>query len=93
MGHEPDSHKFSTLGRWVAMRASGMKTNVYPCSVQIKKVIRDRASNKVRWKLEILLFKPRFHMTTQEFGIHHHQLKKVYVSRFEKTNEIPSNNN
>ena len=47
MGHEPDSHEFSTLGRWVAMRASGMKTNIYPCGVQIKKLIRDRASNSI----------------------------------------------
>lgn len=29
LGHEPDSHEFSTLGGWVATRASGMKKNVY----------------------------------------------------------------
>lgn len=29
MGHEPDSVEFSTLGGWVATRASGMKKNVY----------------------------------------------------------------
>lgn len=29
MGHEPDSFEFSTLGGWVATRASGMKKNVY----------------------------------------------------------------
>lgn len=29
MGHEPDSIEFSTLGGWVATRASGMKKNVY----------------------------------------------------------------
>ena len=29
MGHEPDSNEFSTLGGWVATRASGMKKNVY----------------------------------------------------------------
>jgi alkyldihydroxyacetonephosphate synthase len=29
MGHEPDSHESSTLGGWVATRASGMKENVY----------------------------------------------------------------
>ncbi|CAO1427615.1 unnamed protein product [Diamesa serratosioi] len=29
MGHEPDSHEFSTLGGWVATRASGMKKNIY----------------------------------------------------------------
>ena len=28
-GHEPDSIEFSTLGGWVATRASGMKKNVY----------------------------------------------------------------
>ncbi|KAF4519563.1 hypothetical protein B566_EDAN004767 [Ephemera danica] len=29
MGHEPDSIEFSTLGGWVATRASGMKKNQY----------------------------------------------------------------
>jgi alkyldihydroxyacetonephosphate synthase len=29
MGHEPDSAEFSTLGGWVATRASGMKKNQY----------------------------------------------------------------
>lgn len=28
-GHEPDSAEFSTLGGWVATRASGMKKNTY----------------------------------------------------------------
>lgn len=28
-GHEPDSQEFSTVGGWVATRASGMKKNVY----------------------------------------------------------------
>ncbi|CAH1390878.1 unnamed protein product [Nezara viridula] len=28
-GHEPDSYEFSTVGGWVATRASGMKKNVY----------------------------------------------------------------
>merc|ERR1711871_1130994 len=28
-GHEPDSHEFSSLGGWVATKASGMKKNVY----------------------------------------------------------------
>lgn len=28
-GHEPDSIEFSTLGGWVATRASGMKKNKY----------------------------------------------------------------
>ncbi|RXM28432.1 Alkyldihydroxyacetonephosphate synthase, peroxisomal [Acipenser ruthenus] len=28
-GHEPDSMEFSTLGGWVATRASGMKKNIY----------------------------------------------------------------
>lgn len=29
VGHEPDSVEFSTLGGWIATRASGMKKNVY----------------------------------------------------------------
>lgn len=29
MGHDPDSHEFSTLGGWIATRASGMKKNKY----------------------------------------------------------------
>lgn len=29
LGHEPDSYEFSTLGGWVATRASGMKKNTY----------------------------------------------------------------
>ncbi|DAZ93335.1 TPA: hypothetical protein N0F65_010801 [Lagenidium giganteum] len=29
LGHEPDSWEFSTLGGWVATRASGMKKNIY----------------------------------------------------------------
>jgi alkyldihydroxyacetonephosphate synthase len=29
MGHEPDSNEFSSLGGWIATRASGMKKNVY----------------------------------------------------------------
>ncbi|XP_073996120.1 alkyldihydroxyacetonephosphate synthase isoform X1 [Rhodnius prolixus] len=28
-GHEPDSYEFSTIGGWVATRASGMKKNIY----------------------------------------------------------------
>lgn len=28
-GHEPDSYEFSSLGGWVATKASGMKKNVY----------------------------------------------------------------
>ena len=28
-GHEPDSIEFSTLGGWIATRASGMKKNRY----------------------------------------------------------------
>jgi len=28
-GHEPDSIEFSTLGGWLATRASGMKKNTY----------------------------------------------------------------
>ncbi|KAL9693838.1 hypothetical protein quinque_013123 [Culex quinquefasciatus] len=29
LGHEPDSYEFSTLGGWIATRASGMKKNTY----------------------------------------------------------------
>jgi alkyldihydroxyacetonephosphate synthase len=29
VGHEPDSIEFSTLGGWIATRASGMKKNKY----------------------------------------------------------------
>jgi len=29
IGHEPDSVEFSSLGGWVATRASGMKKNKY----------------------------------------------------------------
>eukprot|EP00750_Incisomonas_marina_P018643 INCI3083.1.p1 GENE.INCI3083.1~~INCI3083.1.p1 ORF type:complete len:670 (-),score=92.84 INCI3083.1:80-2089(-) len=29
LGHEPDSREFSTMGGWVATRASGMKKNTY----------------------------------------------------------------
>eukprot|EP01130_Rhizamoeba_saxonica_P012382 TRINITY_DN5205_c1_g1_i1.p1 TRINITY_DN5205_c1_g1~~TRINITY_DN5205_c1_g1_i1.p1 ORF type:complete len:623 (-),score=148.70 TRINITY_DN5205_c1_g1_i1:133-2001(-) len=29
LGHEPDSMEFSTLGGWIATRASGMKKNTY----------------------------------------------------------------
>ncbi len=29
VGHEPDSSEFSSLGGWIATRASGMKKNVY----------------------------------------------------------------
>lgn len=28
-GHEPDSYEFSSLGGWIATRASGMKKNIY----------------------------------------------------------------
>ena len=29
LGHEPDSHEFSTLGGWISTRASGMQKNTY----------------------------------------------------------------
>eukprot|EP01112_Ceratiomyxa_fruticulosa_P014999 TRINITY_DN435_c0_g1_i3.p1 TRINITY_DN435_c0_g1~~TRINITY_DN435_c0_g1_i3.p1 ORF type:complete len:630 (+),score=140.85 TRINITY_DN435_c0_g1_i3:127-2016(+) len=29
LGHEPDSHEFSSLGGWISTRASGMRKNVY----------------------------------------------------------------
>lgn len=38
MGHEPDSYEFSTLGGWVATKASGMKRNKYG---NIEDIVRD----------------------------------------------------
>lgn len=39
LGHEPDSIEFSTLGGWVATRASGMKKNSYG---NIEDIVRSR---------------------------------------------------
>jgi len=38
MGHEPDSYEFSTLGGWIATKASGMKRNKYG---NIEDIVRD----------------------------------------------------
>jgi alkyldihydroxyacetonephosphate synthase len=38
MGHEPDSIEFSTLGGWIATKASGMKRNKYG---NIEDIVRD----------------------------------------------------
>ncbi|CAB9518126.1 Alkyldihydroxyacetonephosphate synthase, peroxisomal [Seminavis robusta] len=40
MGHEPDSLEFSTLGGWIATRASGMKRNRYGNIEEMVKEVR-----------------------------------------------------
>jgi alkyldihydroxyacetonephosphate synthase len=40
MGHEPDSVEFSTLGGWIATKASGMKRNKYGNIEDIVKAVR-----------------------------------------------------
>lgn len=40
MGHEPDSIEFSTLGGWIATKASGMKRNKYGNIEDIVKAVR-----------------------------------------------------
>lgn len=40
MGHEPDSYEFSTLGGWIATKASGMKKNKYGNMEDILKGVR-----------------------------------------------------
>lgn len=40
IGHEPDSIEFSTLGGWIATKASGMKQNKYGNIEQIVKSVR-----------------------------------------------------
>ena len=41
-GHEPDSMEFSSLGGWVATRASGMKKNVYGNIEDLVRILGDR---------------------------------------------------
>lgn len=64
-GHEPDSMEFSSLGGWVATRASGMKKNIYgniedlvghllpslPFLVCSMQVVIVRAFSKLVWTL------------------------------------------
>ena len=45
MGHEPDSYEFSTLGGWIATKASGMKRNKYGNIEDIVRDIRVAASD------------------------------------------------
>lgn len=56
VGHEPDSYEFSSLGGWIATRASGMKKNIYgnieDLVVQVKMVT-------TRGVLERKCFAPR----------------------------------
>jgi len=40
IGHEPDSYEFSTLGGWIATKASGMKQNKYGNIEDIVKEVR-----------------------------------------------------
>ncbi|GAV08142.1 hypothetical protein RvY_17878-2 [Ramazzottius varieornatus] len=46
-GHEPDSMEFSTVGGWVATRASGMKKNIYGNIEDLVIHIRTVTSNGV----------------------------------------------
>jgi alkyldihydroxyacetonephosphate synthase len=50
MGHEPDSIEFSTLGGWIATKASGMKRSKYGNIEDIVKSIRVVGSDGLLWK-------------------------------------------
>lgn len=50
IGHEPDSIEFSTLGGWVATKASGMKQNKYGNIEQIVKSVRVVSSSGKLWQ-------------------------------------------
>jgi alkyldihydroxyacetonephosphate synthase len=50
MGHEPDSLEFSTLGGWIATKASGMKRSKYGNIEDIVKSTRMVGLNGVLWK-------------------------------------------
>jgi alkyldihydroxyacetonephosphate synthase len=50
MGHEPDSIEFSTLGGWVATKASGMKRNKYGNIEDIVKAVRVAGSEGMIWQ-------------------------------------------
>lgn len=49
IGHEPDSIEFSTLGGWIATKASGMKRSRYGNIEDIVKGVRVAGSNGVLW--------------------------------------------
>lgn len=50
IGHEPDSIEFSTLGGWIATKASGMKRNKYGNIEDIVKSVRVVGSEGVLWR-------------------------------------------
>jgi len=50
IGHEPDSIEFSTLGGWIATKASGMKQNKYGNIEQIVKEVRVVSSAGKLWQ-------------------------------------------
>lgn len=50
VGHEPDSMEFSTLGGWIATKASGMKKNKYGNIEDIVKSVRVATSRGMAWQ-------------------------------------------
>jgi alkyldihydroxyacetonephosphate synthase len=56
LGHEPDSVEFSTLGGWIATRASGMKKNRYG---NIEDIVLDVSVVTPQGRLERRLAPPR----------------------------------
>jgi len=50
IGHEPDSIEFSTLGGWIATKASGMKQNKYGNIEDIVKEVRVAGANGMLWQ-------------------------------------------
>lgn len=50
MGHEPDSIEFSTLGGWIATKASGMKRSRYGNIEDIVKSVRVVGPNGPQWQ-------------------------------------------
>lgn len=63
-GHEPDSYEFSSLGGWVATRASGMKKNTYgnieDLVVHVRMVTTKGTLEKNCQVCQILIFKQHF---------------------------------
>ena len=50
IGHEPDSIEFSTLGGWIATKASGMKQNRYGNIESIVKQVRVVSTHGILWQ-------------------------------------------
>ena len=50
IGHEPDSIEFSTLGGWIATKASGMKRNKYGNIEDIVKSVRVAGPDGLLWR-------------------------------------------